>query len=68
VIMLRYPIGVANIQRRLQALEHTFYDCVVCSREFSYAHKGEADVKRHISTKTQTKFRHTLNFDFFYLH
>jgi hypothetical protein len=41
------PIGVANIQRRLQALEHTFYVCVVCSREFSYAHKGEADVRNN---------------------
>jgi hypothetical protein len=26
--------------------------CVVCSQEFSCAHQGEADIKRHILTKT----------------
>jgi hypothetical protein len=28
--------------------------CVVCSQEFSCAHQGEADIKRHILTKAHT--------------
>jgi hypothetical protein len=36
-------------QWRLQTLKLL---CVVCSREFSCAHQGEADIKRHILTKT----------------
>ena len=30
----------------------TNFSCVVCFREFSCAHQGEADVKRHILTTT----------------
>ena len=29
--------------------------CVVCSREFSYVHQGEDDVKRHILTITHKR-------------
>jgi hypothetical protein len=42
------PNGVSNIQRMFQALKQTVY---VFSQEFSCAHQGEADIKRHVLNK-----------------
>jgi hypothetical protein len=41
---IKYPLKASSSQ--------TNFLCVVCSWEFSCVHQGEADVKRHILTKT----------------